>query len=56
MCGGHEVVEMAESMLMPCGFYRNRAPDGVPLLSKMEGWDSLPAVRNDRVVISSLIG
>ena len=38
-------------MLMPCGFDLIRAVEDVPLLSKLEGWDSLPAVRNDRVFI-----
>ena len=38
-------------MLMPCGFDLNRAIEDVPLMSNMEGWDSLPAVRNDRVFI-----
>ena len=38
-------------MLMPCGFDLERAVQDVPLLSRMEGWDSLPAVRNNRVFI-----
>ena len=38
-------------MLMPCGFDLNRALEDVPLLLKLEGWDSLPAVRNDQVFI-----
>ena len=38
-------------MLMPCGFNLDRAIEDVPLLVNLEGWDSLPAVRNDRVFI-----
>ena len=38
-------------MLMPCGFNLDRAIEDVPLLLNLEGWDSLPAVRNDRVFI-----
>ena len=38
-------------MLMPCGFDLKRAIEDVPLLLNLEGWDSLPAVRNDRVFI-----
>ena len=36
-------------MLMPCGFDLKRAIADLPLLLDLEGWDSLPAVRNDRV-------
>jgi len=38
-------------MLMPCGFNLDRAIEDIPLLLNLEGWDSLPAVRNDRVFI-----
>ena len=38
-------------MLMPCGFNLERAVEDVPLLLNLEGWDSLPAVRNDQVFI-----
>ena len=38
-------------MLMPCGFDLKRALEDVPLLLKLEGWYSLPAVRNDQVFI-----
>ena len=38
-------------MLMPCGFDLKRALEDVPLLLKLEGWDSIPAVRNDQVFI-----
>ena len=38
-------------MLMPCGFNLERAVEDVPLLLNLEGWDSLPAVRNDRVFV-----
>ena len=36
---------------MPCGFDLKRAIEDVPLLLKLEGWDSIPAVRNDQVFI-----
>ena len=38
-------------MLMPCGFDLKRAVEDVPLLLKLEGWDSIPAVRNDQVFV-----
>ena len=38
-------------MLMPCGFDLKRALEDVPLLLKLEGWDSIRAVRNDQVFI-----
>ena len=38
-------------LLMPCGFDLKRAIEDVPLLVNLNGWDSLPAVRNDRVFI-----
>ena len=38
-------------LLMPCGFDLKRAIEDVPLLLKLEGWDSIPAVRNDQVFI-----
>ena len=38
-------------LLMPCGFDMKRAIEDVPLLLKLEGWDSIPAVRNDQVFI-----
>ena len=38
-------------MLMPCGFDLPRALEDIPLLSSLEGWDSLPAVRNNQVFI-----
>ena len=38
-------------MLMPCGFDLKRAIEDIPLLMKLEGWSSIPAVRNDRVFI-----
>ena len=38
-------------MLMPCGFDLKRALEDVPLLLKLEVWDSIPAVRNDQVYI-----
>ena len=36
-------------ILMPCGFDVKRALQDVPLLAEREGWESLPAVRNNRV-------
>ena len=36
-------------ILMPCGFDVKRALQDVPLLSESPGWESLPAVRNNRV-------
>ena len=36
-------------ILMPCGFDVKRALQDVPLLTEREGWESLPAVRNNRV-------
>ena len=38
-------------MLMPCGFNLERAIEDLPLLMNLDGWDSLPAVKNDRVFI-----
>ena len=36
-------------ILMPCGFDVKRALQDVPLLAEREGWESLPAIRNNRV-------
>jgi iron complex transport system substrate-binding protein len=36
-------------ILMPCGFEVKRALQDVPLLAEKEGWESIPAVRNNRV-------
>ncbi len=36
-------------VLMPCGFEVPRALEDVPLLTEKEGWDTLPAVQNNRV-------
>ena len=38
-------------MLMPCGFDLTRATQDLPLLLGLEGWDSLPAVRNGDVFV-----
>ena len=38
-------------MLMPCGFDLKRAVEDLPLLLNLEGWGSLPAVRNGRVFV-----
>jgi iron complex transport system substrate-binding protein len=36
-------------ILMPCGFDVKRALQDVPLLAGKEGWESIPAVQNNRV-------
>ncbi len=36
-------------ILMPCGFDVKRAVQDLPLLSDMEGWGTLPAVKDNRV-------
>ena len=36
-------------VLMPCGFEVPRALQDVPLLTEKDGWDTLPAVKNNRV-------
>ena len=36
-------------VLMPCGFEVPRALQDVPLLTEKDGWDTLPAVQNNRV-------
>jgi len=38
-------------ILMPCGFEVKRALQDLPLLSSREGWESLPAVQNNRVYV-----
>ena len=38
-------------VVMPCGFEVPRAMEDILLLTEKEGWDSLPAVRNDRVYV-----
>jgi len=38
-------------ILMPCGFDVKRALQDLPLLSEKEGWESLPAVENNRVYV-----
>ena len=38
-------------IMMPCGFDVKRALQDIPILSQREGWQSLPAVQNDRVYI-----
>jgi len=38
-------------ILMPCGFDVKRGLQDVPLLGKMEGWATLPAVRNNRLYV-----
>ncbi len=38
-------------VLMPCGFDVKRGLQDLPLLSQREGWNSLPAVRENRVYV-----
>lgn len=38
-------------ILMPCGFDVERALLDLPLLAQKEGWDTLPAVRNNRLYV-----
>ncbi len=38
-------------IMMPCGFDVKRGLEDVPILAQLEGWKSLPAVRNDRVYV-----
>lgn len=38
-------------VVMPCGFEVPRGMEDIPLLTAKEGWQSLPAVRNDRVFV-----
>ena len=38
-------------VVMPCGFEVPRGMEDVPLLTAKEGWQSLPAVQNDRVFV-----
>ena len=48
-----EVVERQPEVIvmMPCGFDVKRGLEDVPILSGLEGWKELPAVRNDRVYV-----
>lgn len=38
-------------IMMPCGFDVKRGLQDIPILSQREGWQSLPAVQNDRVYV-----
>jgi iron complex transport system substrate-binding protein len=38
-------------IVMPCGFDVQRALQDVPLLAQQEAWDTLPAVRQQRVYV-----
>ena len=38
-------------IMMPCGFDVKRALQDVPILAQKKGWESLPAVRNNRVYV-----
>ena len=38
-------------ILMPCGFGLERSLEDMPILAEKEGWDTLPAVRDNRVFV-----
>lgn len=38
-------------LLMPCGYNVERGCQDVPLLTRLEGWSTLPAVQNQRVYV-----
>ena len=38
-------------VVMPCGFEVKRGLEDVPIVAALEGWDSLPAVENNRVYV-----
>ena len=38
-------------VFMPCGFEVKRGLEDVPIVAALEGWDSLPAVENNRVYV-----
>ena len=38
-------------IMMPCGFDVKRGLQDVPILAQKEGWESLPAVKNNRVYV-----
>ena len=38
-------------IMMPCGFDVKRSLQDVPILAQKEGWESLPAVKNNRVYV-----
>lgn len=38
-------------LLMPCGFDVKRALDDIPVLAAKAGWQTLPAVKNNRVYV-----
>ena len=38
-------------IMMPCGFDVKRSLQDVPILYQKDGWESLPAVRNNRVYV-----
>jgi len=38
-------------VLMPCGFEIKRALEDLPLVAGKEGWETIPAVRNNRVYV-----
>ncbi|SVC96025.1 uncharacterized protein METZ01_LOCUS348879, partial [marine metagenome] len=49
----NEVLDKAPDIIifMPCGFDVKRGLQDIPILSAKEGWDSLPAVKNDQVYV-----
>ena len=38
-------------IMMPCGFDVKRSLQDVPIMAEKDGWESLPAVRNNRVYV-----
>ena len=38
-------------VLMPCGFDVKRGLQDLPIIAEKEGWDKLPAVKNNRVYV-----
>ena len=38
-------------VLMPCGFDVKRGLQDLPIVAEKDGWDSLPAVKNNRVYV-----
>ena len=40
-------------VILPCGFEVSQALREVHLLTQREGWESLPAVRNNRVFVTN---
>jgi iron complex transport system substrate-binding protein len=49
----HDIIESQPEIVvfMPCGFGLERALEGVPLLTALPGWESLPAVTAGQVYV-----